>query len=126
MELKNQQNGFTLVEILISVVVLSIGLLGLAALQINMIRYNHSAQLRSIAISQANSMIDRMRANYSGVKAGYYNNISGIPSAPSCSTCTSSETATKDANKWNNIIEWIFKAIVLSCMGLILAKVGLK
>ena len=32
----------------------------------------------------------------------------------------------KDANKWNNIIEWIFKAIVLSCMGLILAKVGLK
>ena len=32
----------------------------------------------------------------------------------------------KDANKWNNIIEWIFKAIVLSCMGVILTKVGLK
>lgn len=32
----------------------------------------------------------------------------------------------KDASKWNNVVEWIFKAIVLACMGIILAKVGLK
>ena len=32
----------------------------------------------------------------------------------------------KDANKWNNVVEWIFKALVLACMGIILAKIGLK
>ena len=96
------QHGFSLLEVLISVVVLAVGLLGIAALQVNTIRYNHSAQLRSIAISQANSMIDRMRANYTGVKAGSYNNISITPSNPSCSTCSSSETAQRDAYQWNS------------------------
>lgn len=46
-------------------------------------------------------MIDRMRANYPGVSSGAYNTISGIPSKPSCSTCTSAETAQKDAYQWN-------------------------
>ena len=32
----------------------------------------------------------------------------------------------KDANKWNNVVEWIFKTLVLACMGIILAKIGLK
>ena len=97
---KNQL-GFTLLEVLISVVILAVGLLGIAALQLNMIRSNHSAQLRAIAVAQANSMIDRMRANYPGVKAGAYNNISGIPAEPTCSACTISEIAQRDAYQWN-------------------------
>ena len=98
---RSLENGFTLIEILISVVVLAVGLLGLAALQINVIRYNHSAQLRSVAVSQLNTMVDRMRANYAGVKAGSYSNVTGIPGLPTCTNCTSSESATRDANKWN-------------------------
>jgi type IV pilus assembly protein PilV len=100
-EIYLRQNGFNLIEILISVVVIAIGLLGLAALQLNNIRYNHSAQLRSLAIVQATSMIDRMRANYSGVKAGYYNNLTGIPTATTCTTCSSSEIAQRDLYLWN-------------------------
>ncbi|WP_133126917.1 type IV pilus modification protein PilV [Legionella nagasakiensis] len=96
------QNGFSLIEVLISVIVLAIGLLGVAAIQLNMIRYNHSAQMRSIAISQANNMLDRMRANYSGVKTGLYNNLSGIPDNPGCTTCSSSQIAQLDAYQWNS------------------------
>ena len=100
-ELHFRQEGFNLIEILISVVVVAVGLLGLAALQLNNIRYNHSAHLRSVAISQATGMIDRMRANYSGVKAGYYNNLSGIPTATSCTICSNSEIAQRDLYQWN-------------------------
>lgn len=31
----------------------------------------------------------------------------------------------KDASKWNIVAEWIFKAIILACMAVILKKVGL-
>lgn len=98
---KNKQRGFNLLEVLISVVVLSIGLLGIAAMQLKMMRFNHSAHMRSTAIAQVNNMIDRMRANYDGVQAGQYDNISGIPSAPNCSECTVSEIAQQDTYIWN-------------------------
>ena len=97
----SKHNGFTLLEVLISVVVLAVGLLGIAAMQVSMIRYNHSAQLRSIATFQVDNMIDRMRANYAGLKLGYYNNISGITSNPNCSSCTNSQIAQLDAYQWN-------------------------
>ncbi|WP_133129559.1 type IV pilus modification protein PilV [Legionella yabuuchiae] len=98
----HNQAAFSLLEVLISVVVLAIGLLGIAAMQLNMIRYNHSAHLRSIAIAQVNNMIDSMRANYAGVEAGHYNAISGIPPDPACSNCSSSQIAQRDAHIWNS------------------------
>lgn len=97
----HNQAGFSLLEVLISVVVLAVGLLGIAAMQLNMIRYNHSAHMRSIAIAQANNMIDSMRANYAGIKSGQYNSISGIPAEPTCTTCSATETAQRDAHIWN-------------------------
>lgn len=95
------QYGFGLIEVLISVVVLAVGLLGIAGLQLTMIRDNHAAYMRSIAIAQTSNMMDRMRANYEGVKAGYYNNISGTPGDPNCSPCSSSQLAQLDAHEWN-------------------------
>lgn len=91
-----------MVEILVSVVVIAIGMLGIAALQGNSIGFNHSAHLRSIAISQASNMADRMRANPRGRTTGAYNNLSGIPANPSCTTCTPSEMALRDAHQWNS------------------------
>lgn len=95
------QNGFSLLEVLISVVVLSIGLLGVAALQTNAVRYNASAHLRSIAISQMGDIIDRMEANSSGLASGYYNNVSGVGTKPNCTTCSSSQIAARDIYQWN-------------------------
>jgi len=63
-----KNSGFTLIEILITVVILSIGLLGLAGLQINGLRANMSSETRSKASALANDIAERMRANPLGVQ----------------------------------------------------------
>ena len=93
--------GFSLIEVLVTLVVLSIGLLGLATLQLNATRYNYQSHLSSIAISQVQNMADRMRANITGLDAGAYNNISGTPSDPGCNPCSPTQTAQLDAFQWN-------------------------
>ena len=67
------QRGFSLLEVLIAVVVLSIGLLGLASLQATSLRMNQEALMRSQEAHLAYDMIDRMRANRPGFIAGTYN-----------------------------------------------------
>nr|WP_288256245.1 type IV pilus modification protein PilV [uncultured Pseudomonas sp.] len=61
--LPQRQHGATLIEVLIAVVVLSIGLLGLAGLQVTSVQSNHSAYQRSQATLLAYDLADRMRAN---------------------------------------------------------------
>lgn len=58
-----RNRGFTLIEVLVAVFVLSIGLLGLAGLQATSLRNNHGGYLRSQANILAYDLIDRMRAN---------------------------------------------------------------
>lgn len=98
--------GFTLVEILIAVVVLSFGLLGLAGLQAAGIKSTHSANLRTLAVQQAYDMADRMRANVDGVKGGAYDAIStSTPADPACISnvggCTPANLAVYDQFAWN-------------------------
>ncbi len=62
---KSQQTGYSLIEVLIAIVVTSIGLLGLAAMQATGLRNNHSAYQRSQATVLAYDIADRMRANTS-------------------------------------------------------------
>jgi type IV pilus assembly protein PilV len=79
------QGGFTLLEILVAIVVLSIGLLGLAGLQAVSLNNNQLAYYRSIASQQAYDMADRMRANVAGITAGNYDNLTAtIPTNPGC------------------------------------------
>ena len=65
--------GMTLVEILVTVVLISVGLLGIAALQLTTLRSNQEALIRSQASELANDILDRMRANQAGFLADQYN-----------------------------------------------------
>lgn len=58
------QRGATLLEVMISVMVLSIGLLGIAGLQSSTLRNTLSAQQRTAAITMATAMAERIRAYY--------------------------------------------------------------
>lgn len=60
---KHASHGTTLVEILVTIVVVSIGLLGILGLQTVSLRNNHSSFLRGQATVLATDIIDRIRAN---------------------------------------------------------------
>lgn len=68
-----RQGGATLVEVLVTVVVISVGLLGIAGLQMVSLRNAHASAMRSQATALANYIIDRMRANGPAANAGAYN-----------------------------------------------------
>jgi len=108
-----RQSGFTLLEVLITLIVLSVGLLGLAGLQTMSLRNNHDAYLRSQVISQIYDIVDRMRANsgrvddsYKMTNATYTFNAIG-PKTENCDKkvgCTTSEMAAHDLFNWDQSI----------------------
>ncbi|WP_225073741.1 type IV pilus modification protein PilV [Desulfuromonas sp. CSMB_57] len=59
----SQESGFSLVEVLVALMILTVGLLGLAGLQGRGLRDSQSALVRSRAVQCAEDILDRMRAN---------------------------------------------------------------
>ncbi len=105
--------GFTLIEVLIAVAILSFGMLGIAAMQITGVRANQGSIVRSQATFIAMDMTERMYANRGGTRAGLYNftstaatSCAALPagyvkcsedlSSTSRSSCTSAQMATYD------------------------------
>jgi|CXWL01.1.fsa_nt_gi type IV pilus assembly protein PilV len=67
------QSGTTLLEVLITVVLVSIGLLGLAGLQLTTVQNTNSAGERFEATTLAQDILERMRANRQQALNGQYN-----------------------------------------------------
>lgn len=111
-------SGFTLIEILVAVLVLAIGLLGMAALQGTGLRNNQTAYYRSQAAALAYEMSDRMRANKRAVDNNNYAAVVGTEAAPSynCTTtfpgsataCLANEIALADISQWLTALRQTF------------------
>ena len=71
--LDKRQTGVGLIEVLIAVLVLSIGFLGIAALQAKSLSTNNSAMARTQAVISSYSILDAMRADRTNALAGAYN-----------------------------------------------------
>jgi len=88
------QRGVGLVEILVSILVLGVGALGVATMQLTGLKYNTGSQGRSQAILLANDMMDRMRANRNLANTTVNYNTNGFEGAegtpPDCynTSCT--------------------------------------
>jgi len=105
--------GMTLIEVLVALLVLAIGLLGLAGLQLTGLKANHSAYLRSQATLLAQDITERMRVNRSAALNGSYDNCAAYPD---CSDWQNSVAAllgagatgviTRDGNRVTVCIEW--------------------
>lgn len=95
--------GFTLLEVLVALLVFSIGFLGLAALQTLSLRFTHQSYERTQAALQAYEIIDRMRANREGL-----DNYTPVPAGATltapvdCSTaaCGPADMAAYDLMEW--------------------------
>jgi type IV pilus assembly protein PilV len=70
---RRTEQGFTLVEALVALVVLSVGLLGIAGLQLIGMKANKGSATRTQAVYLAYDIIDRMRANSLDALKGNYN-----------------------------------------------------
>lgn len=106
------QAGFTMLEVLVAILVIAIGLLGMAGLQIQSLRQGQSAYQRSVATQLAYDMGDRMRGNIAGVLANGYNRT-GIGTdyatqVANCTTtagCVAADLAKNDAYEWQQLVQ---------------------
>lgn len=88
------QSGTSLIEALVAMVVLSLGLLGLAGLQLNAMKTAQGAHLRAQAAEHAYDIIDRMRADRDNARSGKYK-LAMTASAPNGDTL-----AAKELSSW--------------------------
>lgn len=95
-----KQAGFSLLEVLISMVVLAIGLLGLGGLQVATLKGANSAHSRTVATMYATELADRMRANPLGVSGGFYSaetlSCSSVTACRRSTYCTPQQVASFD------------------------------
>jgi type IV pilus assembly protein PilV len=101
--------GFTLLEALVALVILTVGLLGVASLVGNSVRTNNASLLRAQAAYMATNMADRMRANTNTVIAGTYDGTgyTGTGSAPDCNAgapCNGAQLAARDTVLWGRML----------------------
>jgi len=97
------QMGSSLIEVLISLLVLAGGLLGIAGVQSVSLRNNQAAYYRTQATMLSADMIESMRANKTGVALDAYDDVAGAATA-ACFTiagCTPAQMAAQDVLTWS-------------------------
>jgi type IV pilus assembly protein PilV len=99
-----KQRGATLIEILVTVLILSFGMLGMAALQTRALQGSQSSVQRSQAIMLNNYIMDAMRVDRESAKGGDYNTGANPICGPSGVT---GSTLSK-----NNMRDWLTAAQV--------------
>jgi type IV pilus assembly protein PilV len=98
-----KQKGFGLIEILVALLILAIGLLGMASLQITSLQQTTGSQARTQAIFLAEDLVERIRANRPN--RGAY--VLTAPTAVACDTdfsITNGGVAADDLNEWRNAL----------------------
>ncbi|WP_445146349.1 type IV pilus modification protein PilV [Dyella sp. Tek66A03] len=116
MQVLSRQRGISLIEVMVAIIVFSVGVLGVAMLQLKGAQFSKQAGIRTVAVLQARSLADAMRANPAGVYGvateaeitGKNGDISGsyylydgttVPSPSSCGNPACS-TAKNDLLNW--------------------------
>ena len=110
MKTRHRQGGIGLIEVLLAVVILSVGFLAAAQMQVRGMRFNQGAYFMSQANFMLRDMTDRMRANREGVANGNYAAFTTNASTtePACYTsataCSAADIATADLHHWSTLL----------------------
>ncbi|MEX0605220.1 MAG: type IV pilus modification protein PilV [Marinobacter sp.] len=98
---KAGQQGLTMIEVLIAMLIFAIGLLGVAGMQSLALKSSDNSNIRSLVNIHAYEIVERMRANMPAVRGGKYNSIAGASTSTNCSpSCTPNQLAAWDASEW--------------------------
>ena len=115
---RNKQAGFTLIEVLVSTLVMAVGILGIGAMQLLSFETSRSAYSRSHAVYLAQDIFDRIRANPDAYRTGTtYDDFDAcdgddIPASPSCIVtsggCSAAQLAQQDLREWASNFSNVF------------------
>ena len=101
MSMRRRQTGFSLIEVLVSVVILTVGILGVAGMQVISLQQNRSALLRAEALQLGNDILDRMRANpvqsYAGID---FDDTPAVTTSCITSACSTGDMKDYDISLW--------------------------
>ena len=97
-----RSTGFSIIELLIAVLVMAVGILGIAGLQVVSLQQNRSALFRAEATQMANDIMDRIRANPAAIYAPVLIDAIPVSTARDCKTnsCTPVQMAGYDIASW--------------------------
>lgn len=110
MRVRASHKGFTLVEVLVALLVLAIGLLGMATLMMTSLQSSQNAYLRSQVSVLAQDLVERMRTNRAqAITSDNYELTTSAPATtkPNCSAagCSPIEQAQLDLHDWRAALE---------------------
>ena len=96
--------GVSLIEVLVAILILTIGLLGVAGLQMHMQTAQLEAYQRSHAIMLLQDMVDRVNANRKNVASYVTTDPLGTGSTLDCAVVPTTTIADKDMWEWNCLL----------------------
>ena len=100
------QKGFTLLEVLVAIVIVSIGLLAVAGMQTTAITANASAKDATVAIQLAEEMADRIRLNAGDTPETYHGLDTNGGTATTCTGLTAqNDPALGDCIQWRSRLQ---------------------
>ncbi len=110
-----REGGFSMIEVLVTLLIISLALLGTAGLQAYSMRLNQGGQFRSLAVFLAADLAERLEGNKAGATAGSYAvtsttgaaYVAGTTSASSaCVTgaCNAANLAAYDLSQWQSAV----------------------
>ncbi|MDP5008640.1 MAG: type IV pilus modification protein PilV [Glaciimonas sp.] len=105
-----QQTGSSMIEVLIALVITAFSLLGLAGLQLTVVRHQNVAHFRALATVMSANLVERVHANRDGARDGQYSSAlqsyphqptdNDVPRCENAMSCTHAEIAAMDLYEW--------------------------
>ncbi|WP_290870680.1 type IV pilus modification protein PilV [Aquabacterium sp.] len=106
--------GVSLIEVLVAILVISLGILSMGAMQAQATKYTKTSEARAMGALLAGDLADRMRANRTGFLAGNYTytaheqptstELASTSCNTATSTCTAAQIAAQDLLDWRSAV----------------------
>ena len=112
LKMQKKQQGFTFLESLLALFILSVGLLGVAGMHAQAMKTSYVAAQNMEIVIKGEELIERMRANRGGL-ADY----AGAPASHGCtsgSTCTTAEMAADDLFIWETELDLLLPTSIVN------------